>query len=39
MSQVEKREHLRLCRLWAMGKATPKQIQRCMVLDRKAAAQ
>lgn len=39
MSRAEKREHDRLCRLWATGKATKKQILRCMELDRKAAAQ
>jgi hypothetical protein len=31
----EKREHKRLLRLWATGRATRKQIERCMELDRR----
>ena len=31
------REHKKLLRLWATGKATAKQIKRCMELDRKEA--
>ncbi len=36
MSEREQKEHARLLRLWASGKATRKQIERCMELDRKA---
>lgn len=38
MNQKEIVEHQRLLRLWASGKATAKQVSRCMELDRKAAA-
>jgi hypothetical protein len=33
----EEREHRRLLRLWATGRATRKQIDRCMELDRREA--
>lgn len=33
----EEREHARLLRLWATGRATRKQIERCMELDRREA--
>ena len=32
-------EHKKLLRLWALGKATKKQMLRCMELDRKLSAQ
>lgn len=34
MSAKERTEHARLQRAWATGKATKKQIMRCMELDR-----
>lgn len=37
MTAKEEREHARLLRLWATGRATRKQIERCMELDRKTA--
>lgn len=36
MTSKEKKEHERLQRAWAAGKATKKQIMRCMELDRQA---
>lgn len=33
---AERKERGGLCRKWAAGKATSKQIKRCMELDRKA---
>ncbi len=36
MTTKERKEWIRLSRLWAMQKATKKQIERCMELDRKA---
>jgi hypothetical protein len=38
MSDKERKERAKLLKLWAMGKATRKQIDRCMQLDRKATA-
>ena len=38
MSDKEQREHAKLLHLWATGRATRKQIDRCMELDRKAAS-
>lgn len=38
MNTKEQREHKRLLRLWATGRATMKQMQRCMELDRKSKA-
>jgi hypothetical protein len=37
MSTKERREHHRLTRKWATGRATAKEMRRCMELDRKAA--
>lgn len=37
MSDKQQKEHRRLLRLWATGKATRKQIERCMELDRMAS--
>ena len=37
MSLREINEHRKLTRLWATGKASRRQIERCMELDRKAA--
>lgn len=37
MTKREQAEHARLLRLWATGRATRKQVLRCMELDRKAA--
>lgn len=37
MNLKEQKEHSRLLRLWAMGRATMKQMLRCMELDRKAS--
>ena len=34
MTEKERTEHSRLQRAWATGKATKKQIMRCMELDR-----
>ena len=36
MTAKERKEHARLCRKWAMGKATRREIMRCMELDRKS---
>lgn len=36
MTSKERTEHTRLQRAWATGKATKKQIMRCMELDRQA---
>lgn len=36
MSPQERNEHEKLRALWATGRATRKQILRCMVLDRLA---
>lgn len=38
MSEKERKERQRLHFLWAVGRATKKQILRCMDLDRKALA-
>jgi uncharacterized protein YjiS (DUF1127 family) len=38
MSAKERKEHDRLLRLWATGKASARQMRRCMELDRKSAA-
>ena len=35
MTAAEVREHRRLLRRWATGKATRREIMRCMELDRK----
>lgn len=37
MTTKERKEWLRLHRLWATGKATRRQMLRCMELDRKAS--
>ena len=39
MNDKERNEHKRLLHLWATGKATHKQLERCMELDRKASAE
>lgn len=39
MTPKEHAEMLRLNRLWAIGKATRKQIERCMELERKSKAE
>lgn len=36
MSTKERKEHIRLGRLWLTRKATKREIVRCMELDRKA---
>ncbi len=36
MTAKERLEHTRLQRSWATGKATKKQVMRCMELDRQA---
>jgi len=36
MTDEERREHARLLRLWATGKATRRQMLRCTELDRRA---
>lgn len=36
LTVAEVREHARLLRKWARGKASAKEIERCRVLDRKA---
>jgi hypothetical protein len=38
MKPKEKAEHKRLHKLWATGKATMRQMGRCMELDRKVRA-
>jgi hypothetical protein len=37
MTAKERAEHLRLTAKWAKGKATMREMRRCMDLDRKAA--
>jgi len=37
MTDKERKEWDRLSRLWATGRATKKQILRCMELDRRAS--
>lgn len=39
MNSKEKMEYERLQRAWATGKATKKQIMRCMELDRQVASE
>jgi hypothetical protein len=39
MSERERVEHSRLLRKWATGKASQKEMMRCMELDRKADAE
>jgi len=36
MTAKERAEHRRLCRKWATGRATRKQIERCMELSQKS---
>ena len=36
MNAKERKEHARLMKLWATQRATMRQMQRCMELDRKA---
>ena len=36
MTDKERSEHAKLLRVWATGRATMRQINRCMALDRKA---
>ena len=38
MNAKERKQHENLLRLWATGRATMKQMQRCMELDRKTAS-
>jgi hypothetical protein len=38
MTARERNEHDKLTKLWATGRATKKQIERCMELDRKESA-
>jgi hypothetical protein len=38
LSALERAEHKRLSRLWAVGKATRRQMDRCMELDRRSEA-
>ena len=38
MDAKEQNEHVKLLRLWATGRATMKQVQRCKELDRKTAS-
>ncbi len=37
LSDKEEREHAKLSRLWATGRASRRQIERCMELDRRIA--
>ena len=38
MTDKEKRERVRLHHKWAVGRASLREMSRCMVLDRKYAA-
>lgn len=37
MNARERKEYRRLLRLWATGRATMRQMRRCMELDRRAS--